>query len=139
MTVALIVAGRRRRRRRWLLVSTVLAVTVVVTFVLSLMIGNTFYGLGAVARVVFGEHVDGASFTVGQLRLPRATLGLLTGVAFGIAGVTFQSMLRNPLASPDVIGISSGASAAAVIGIVTLQLDDTEVSVLALTGALLTG
>ena len=47
-------------------------------------------------------------------------------------------MLRNPLASPDVIGISSGASAAAVIGIVTLDLGDSQVSLLALGGALLT-
>jgi iron complex transport system permease protein len=47
-------------------------------------------------------------------------------------------MLRNPLASPDVIGISSGASAAAVIGIVTLPLNDSQVSLMALGGALLT-
>ena len=47
-------------------------------------------------------------------------------------------MLRNPLASPDVIGISSGASAAAVIGIITLGLNDSGVSMMALGGALLT-
>ena len=58
------------------------------------------------------------------------------GFAFGIAGVTFQTMLRNPLASPDIIGISSGASAAAVFGIVVLALDETGVSLLALGGAL---
>ena len=64
-------------------------------------------------------------------------LGLCSpGFAFGIAGVTFQTMLRNPLASPDIIGISSGASAAAVFGIVVLSLDETSVSLLALAGAL---
>ena len=62
---------------------------------------------------------------------------MLAGVCFGIAGVTFQTLLRNPLASPDIIGISSGASAAAVFGIVVLSLDETAVSVLALAGALL--
>ncbi|MET0143525.1 MAG: iron chelate uptake ABC transporter family permease subunit [Ilumatobacteraceae bacterium] len=121
-----------------MLVSTGLGGAVIVVFVVSLMVGNTFYGLGDVARVVLGEEVPGASFTVGELRLPRATLGVLTGLAFGIAGVTFQTMLRNPLASPDVIGISSGASAAAVIGIITLGLNDTAVSMMALGGALLT-
>ena len=57
---------------------------------------------------ILGQTVPGASFTVGELRLPRATLGLLAGFAFGVAGVTFQTMLRNPLASPDIIGTSSG-------------------------------
>ena len=52
--------------------------------------------------------MPGASFTVGELRLPRAVLAVLAGFAFGIAGVTFQTMLRNPLASPDIIGISVG-------------------------------
>ena len=47
-------------------------------------------------------------------KLPRAVVGTLIGVAFGLSGALFQTMLRNPLASPDVIGISYGASAAAV-------------------------
>ena len=138
MTVELVMAGRARRRRRRLGVGCALGASVAVVFVAGLMIGNTNYGLGEVLRVVIGEDVPGASFTVGRLRLPRAALGLLAGVAFGVAGVTFQTMLRNPLASPDVIGISSGASAAAVIGIVAFQLDDTEVSLVALGGALTT-
>jgi iron-siderophore transport system permease protein len=109
-----------------------------VTFAVTLMIGGTFYSPADVLRVLLGETVPGASFTVGELRLPRATLGLLAGFAFGIAGVTFQTMLRNPLASPDIIGISSGASVAAVFGIIVLALDETAVSLLALAGALAT-
>lgn len=136
--MALVIAGRKRRLRHQMLVTAALGAAVAIAFVLSLMIGNTFYGIDDVTRVVFGHDVPGASFTVGELRLPRASLGLLAGAAFGVAGVTFQTMLRNPLASPDVIGISSGASAAAVIGIVTLKLDDSEVSLMALGGALLT-
>jgi iron complex transport system permease protein len=138
VTVETIIAARRRRVRTRSLVSVGLGIVLVVVFALSLMVGNTFYGLGDVVRVVLGHDVPGASFTVGDLRLPRAVLGVLAGFAFGIAGVTFQTMLRNPLASPDVIGISSGASAAAVIGIVVLDLGDSEVSLLALAGALLT-
>ena len=82
--------------------------------------------------------MSGASFTVGVLRLPRALVGLLAGVAFGMAGITFQTMLRNPLASPDIIGISSGASAAAVFGIVMLSLSETAVSIVATIAALVT-
>ncbi len=138
MSVENIITGRRRRRRHRFLVTAWLSTAVALVFVASLMIGNTFYGLGDVASVVAGGDVPGASFAVKQLRLPRAVLGLLTGVAFGISGVTFQTMLRNPLASPDVIGISSGASAAAVTGIVFLRLDGSAVSMMALGGALLT-
>ena len=100
------------------------AVAVVVVFALSLMIGNTFYGPGDVIRVILGE--DGPGRVVhgrASCACRERCSGLLAGFAFGIAGVTFQTMLRNPLASPDVIGISSGASAAAVFGIIVLALE----------------
>ncbi|WP_129841298.1 iron ABC transporter permease [Streptomyces sp. RFCAC02] len=128
--------GRTRRARRRLLIVLVLAALVVAAFAVSLMFGHTYYPPGDVFRVVLGERVPGASFTVGRLRLPRAVLAVTAGLSFGMAGVTFQTMLRNPLASPDVIGISSGAGAAAAIAIVALSLDDTQVSVLAITAAL---
>jgi iron complex transport system permease protein len=131
-------AGARARRRHLSTVTAVLCTLIVLAFATTLMVGGTFYGPGEVIRVLLGETVPGASFTVGELRLPRATLGLLAGFAFGIAGVTFQTMLRNPLASPDIIGISSGASVAAVFGIIVLSLDETAVSLLALVGALAT-
>lgn len=121
-----------------MLVSGGLGAAVFIAYAVTLMVGNTFYGPGDVIRVILGHEVKGATFTVGELRLPRASLGLLAGFCFGVAGVTFQTMLRNPLASPDVIGISSGASAAAVVGIITLSLDETQVSLLALGGALAT-
>jgi iron complex transport system permease protein len=138
VSVDLVIRGRRQRQRRRLFVTAGLGIAVAIVFIASLMIGNTFYGLPDVARVILGGDVPGASFTVGQLRLPRVTLAVLAGTAFGIAGVTFQTMLRNPLASPDVIGVSSGASAAAVIGLVMFRLDDSAVSLMALGGALLT-
>ncbi len=138
MSTASVIAGRRARMRRRTVVTVVLAVAIGVVFSLSLMIGSTFYTPDEVVRVIAGQTVPGASFSVGELRLPRASMGLLTGLCFGIAGVTFQTMLRNPLASPDIIGINAGASAAAVFGIVFLSLSDTMVSVFALVGAVAT-
>ncbi|MGN6273601.1 MAG: FecCD family ABC transporter permease [Protaetiibacter sp.] len=135
MTLA---AGRRRRTRRRAVRIAVLGTLVAGVFVATLMIGTTFYGPDEVIRVLLGQRVPGASFTVGELRLPRASLGLLAGFAFGIAGVTFQTMLRNPLASPDIIGITWGASAAAVVAIVVFSLGDTAVSAIALAGGLVT-
>ncbi|MGA5001311.1 FecCD family ABC transporter permease [Streptomyces arboris] len=136
---ASVAAATRRRIRgasRRRLVILVLAVLVVAAFAVTLMAGRTFYPPGDVWRVILGEQVPGASFTVGRLRLPRAVLALVAGFSFGLAGVTFQTMLRNPLASPDIIGISSGASAAAAIAIVTLSLGEVQVSVLAIAAGL---
>lgn len=138
MSAQAVIAGRRARARRRVVVTLSLAVAIVVVFAVTLMIGNTFYGPLEIIRVMLGQTVPGASFTVGELRLPRASMAVLAGFAFGIAGVTFQTMLRNPLASPDIIGISAGASAAAVIGIIVFSLNETLVSGLALAGALLT-
>ncbi|MGX1315599.1 ABC-type cobalamin/Fe3+-siderophores transport system ATPase subunit/ABC-type enterobactin transport system permease subunit [Streptomyces calvus] len=128
--------ARVRHARRRLLIVLSLLVLVVAAFATTLMAGHTFYPASDVLRVITGEQVPGASFTVGTLRLPRAVLALTAGFSFGMAGVTFQTMLRNPLASPDIIGISAGASAAAAVAIVVFSLSETEVSVLAITAAL---
>ncbi|MDX6738446.1 FecCD family ABC transporter permease [Actinocorallia sp. A-T 12471] len=128
--------GRRRNSARRRLVMGVLAVLVVAGFAVTLMVGKTFYPPGDVWRVILGEQVPGATFTVGRLRLPRGVLAAVAGFSFGMAGVTFQTMLRNPLASPDIIGISSGASAAAAIAIVSLSLGGTQVSAIAIVAAL---
>ncbi|WP_409359957.1 FecCD family ABC transporter permease [Aureimonas altamirensis] len=107
-----------------------------VIFALSLMFGQSYVPAGDVVRVLMGEPVAGVGFTVGTLRLPRAVLSLLAGLSFGLAGVAFQLMLRNPLASPDIIGISSGASAAAVFSIVVLALSGPVVSLMAVLAGL---
>jgi iron complex transport system permease protein len=137
-TVSAIALGRRSRRRRWSTTTGILALLVLAVIAVSTMVGHTFYSPQEVLRVILGDTVPGASFTVGELRLPRAMLALFAGFAFGMAGVTFQTMLRNPLASPDVIGISAGASFAAVTGIIVFSLSDLAVSVVALVGALVT-
>ncbi|MDN5834533.1 iron chelate uptake ABC transporter family permease subunit [Brevibacterium sp.] len=135
-TIAAVAQLRRRRSARWTGFVLIFSGLVLLTFLLSLMVGQTFYSFDKVLRVIGGDQVPGATFTVGRLRLPRAVLALLVGLSFGLGGVTFQTMLRNPLASPDIIGISSGASAAAVFAIVTLGLGSTGVSVMAIVAGL---
>lgn len=135
-TARLIAQGRRRRVRRRRTVIAVLSIAVLAVVLLSLCVGQTNYSLAEVARVIAGEKVPGASFTVGVLRVPRIVMALVAGISFGLAGVTFQTMLRNPLASPDIIGISSGASAAAAFAIITLSASGAVVSVFAITAGL---
>ena len=88
-------------------------------------------------RIIGGEQIPGASFVLMESTLPRALMAVLAGAAFGAAGCAFQVMLRNPLASPDVLGITLGASAGAVIAVVVLGVRGTPVTVAALTGAVL--
>jgi iron complex transport system permease protein len=71
-----------------------------------------------------------------EVKLPRALLAVLVGLAFGVAGALFQATLRNPLASPDIIGLNLGASAAAVFGIVVLGLAGVTLSVAAVVGGI---
>lgn len=131
-----LLATRKHQTRKRRLLICVLMLVLVAFFALTLMLGQSYTPPQDVLRVLLGENVAGASFTVGQLRLPRAVLSILVGLSFGLGGVAFQTMLRNPLASPDIIGISSGASAAAVFAIVVLSMSGSAVSILAVTSGL---
>lgn len=130
--------GRAVRRRRWA-AATMLLIILTATFcVAMLLLGNTNYSFETAVRVLLGENIQGASFAIKTLRLPRMLAGLFAGFAFGIAGSTFQTLLRNPLASPNIIGISSGSSAAAVFCILVLHTSGTVVSVAAVIAGLAT-
>lgn len=60
---------------------------------------------------------EGAGRMVWNLRLPRLLVGLIAGAGFGLAGLVFQTLLKNPLASPDVIGVTQGAACGAVLAL----------------------
>lgn len=130
--------GMKKREQRAKIVVLILMIAVVVLMGVSLMIGDTFYPLDVVMRVVMGDtNIDGASFAIGIVRLPRMLAGALVGFSLGIAGSVFQKMLRNTLASPDIIGISSGTSMAAVFCILILQMSGPLVSLISLVSGLL--
>jgi len=133
-----IIAGRRQRHRRWISVTSSLAVLSLILCSMMLLMGNTFYPPKDVLRVLLGEQLQGASFAIQTIRLPRMLAGLFAGFAFGIAGNTFQTMLRNPLANPNVIGITTGSSAAAVFCIVILQTSEAVVSTASVVAGLAT-
>lgn len=137
-TINIIMAGRRQRRRRLILVSGFLMVLVCILCCAMLLLGNTIYPVADVIRALSGEQIEGVSFAVNTLRLPRMLAGFFAGLAFGLAGNTFQTMLRNPLASPDIIGITAGSSAAAVFCILILQASRAVVSVASVVAGLAT-
>lgn len=122
-------AGMQKRRRRWLFVTAVLTISACLLCCLMLMLGNTIYPVNEVVRSLFGEQIQGVTFAVNTIRFPRMLAGVFAGFAFGVGGYIFQTMLRNPLANPNVLGITSGSSVAAVFCITVLHTSNAVVSV----------
>lgn len=131
------VIGYYKRKKRYYITVFVLLILVLMLACTMMIYGNTIYSPKIVLEVLKSNETKGAAFTIKTLRLPRMFAALFCGISFGLAGNTFQKLLGNPLASPDIIGITSGASVAAVFGILVLKLNSSIVSVLAVISGLL--
>ena len=94
-----------------------LGVALLVASVLSLMIGARTLSPGTVLGVLFHPDASEASTIISSLRLPRTVVALAVGLALGVAGALMQGHMRNPLADPGLLGVSSGAAFAVVTGI----------------------
>ena len=88
----------------------------------NLSVGDLPLPLTDVLAALVGRADDTATLVLVEFRLPRLVLGALVGLALALAGGLFQSVLRNPLASPDVIGVTQGASVGAVAALLVLGL-----------------
>ncbi len=99
--------------RRALLTAVALGLVLAMTSLAYLCVGESFVSPVEALKVVLGQPSPD-ELVVGTLREPRLVVGLLVGAAFGVAGGLIQTVSRNPLASPDVIGISQGAGALTV-------------------------
>ncbi len=113
--------------------------------VLSLVVAVLSIGTGEypiapvdVIRTLLGEGTQANAFIVETLRLPRVVCALLVGGALGLAGAVFQTLTRNPLGSPDVIGFTWGAAAFAVLQIAVLGGGAFAVSGSAIVGGVVT-
>lgn len=133
-------------RWRQLLVPLIALVVLVLVSALSIGRGDYPIGIPDVLGTLGGLGEGPQNFIVLQLRAPRVVVGLLVGLALGVAGALFQTFARNPLASPDTLGITVGASVGAVAAIVLTGgssvgtlLGGFGVPLAALSGALVTG
>jgi iron complex transport system permease protein len=133
------VSGRLRRRH--LAVPVLASAVLVLLSAVSLGRGDFPIGIADVLRTLVGLGEGAQDFIVLELRAPRIVVGLLVGLALGVAGALFQTFARNPLASPDTLGITMGASVGAVAAIVLSggALSGLGVPLAALLGALGTG
>ena len=134
-------------RWRQLAVPVVALVVLVLLSAVSLGRGDFPIGIVDVLRTLVGVGEQSQEFVLLQLRAPRIVVGLLVGLGLGLAGALFQTFARNPLASPDILGITQGAAVGAVAAIVlgggmgsaSALLGGLGVPAAALAGALITG
>ena len=104
----------RKKTARILVSFTVFLVLLVLLFLLSVNIGSLKVSFNKLFRGLFIAY-DQDVATVYDLRFPRIFISMLAGAAVAVSGVLFQAVLRNPLADPGIMGISSGAGFAAVV------------------------
>jgi iron complex transport system permease protein len=119
-------------------VAVALIALLVVLLVLAVGTGEYSIPPGDVIATLLGGGDAGTQFVVETLRLPRALTGILVGAALGAGGAIFQSITRNPLGSPDVIGFTAGASAGALTVIVLFSGGAATVALGALGGGVAT-
>lgn len=101
-------------KRRAFTIILILLMLNVGALVLNVMLGDRSIPPGEVLRSLMGRGDQEYHFTIHQLRLPRVLTGFLVGCGLALAGTILQVITRNPLASPGVIGLNSGAAAAVV-------------------------
>jgi iron complex transport system permease protein len=110
-----------RISERALLVSTAIAALTVAAAVATMVSGDFPLTVGEVLATFLGQGDGYAEFVIFTLRLPRLLTGLLVGAALALSGAILQSLSRNPLASPDIIGFTQGAATGAIAVIVLVQ------------------
>ncbi|MET0357130.1 MAG: iron ABC transporter permease [Cellvibrio sp.] len=92
-----------------------LAIAVLVVSIFSLSMGNASISVIQAVKDLFNSNNSLHETVVWEIRFPRVTLAVLVGATLGLAGAAMQGFLRNPLAEPGILGISSGAALGAVI------------------------
>ena len=89
-----------------------LAVIIMLLFLANLLVGSVSIPAEEVVRILMGDEASKASwrFIVWQSRLPQALTALLCGASLAVCGLLLQTVLKNPLAGPSILGIDAGAS-----------------------------
>lgn len=111
----------KRGKSRLALVMTGLVFLVIFLFIADLLTGSTRIEASEVIRSLFGRGTPGGEIIVTQFRLPKALTAIIAGAAMSVSGLLMQTLFRNPLAGPDVLGVSSGAGLGVALTLLTLS------------------
>lgn len=123
-------------RRKTFLIIIGSIVCLAISFVLSLAFGARFVSFTDVLLGLFGSDVSDFNALVVRERIPRTVFCLIAGAALGISGLLMQSITRNPIADPSILGVNSGASLAVVCGIAFFNISTSnQYIIFALVGA----
>lgn len=124
--------------RQVIITGTLVTLTVVVA-VVGLTVGTMSLSVSEVLAAMAGDPaMAGPRYVVLNLRMPRTVTAVCAGAALGVAGSVFQSVTRNPLGSPDVVGFTTGAATGAITQIVVFAAPPLQVAAGAVAGGLLT-
>lgn len=128
-----------RLERRALAVGLLLAVAALALAVVLIGTGDFQIAPADVVQTLLGNGTPANDFIVNDLRLPRVLVALLVGASLGMSGAVFQSVSRNPLGSPDLLGFGYGSAVGALVVIIVFKGGATEVALGALVGGLIAG
>lgn len=107
------IKGRHRK-----LVFFIASALVAAAFIVSVCVGKYPLSLREIAAILAGEEIADIKRNVFfTLRVPRTIMALLAGIGLGMAGAVYQTIFKNPLASPDIIGVANGANLGAALAI----------------------
>ncbi|MFT3968944.1 MAG: iron chelate uptake ABC transporter family permease subunit [Micropruina sp.] len=122
---------------RAVLIGVLMAVLLLVLAAVSLSVGRRVIPPSEVLDALLNPDAGGTATIVWSLRLPRLVCGICVGAALAVAGAVFQSVSRNALGSPEIIGLTSGAATGAVFALVILGGHGPAASIGAIVGCLL--
>ncbi|EFG5093155.1 iron-enterobactin ABC transporter permease [Shigella boydii] len=124
--------------RRLLITCLLLISACVVAGIWGLRSGAVTLETSQVFAALMGDAPRSMTMVVTEWRLPRVLMALLIGAALGVSGAIFQSLMRNPLGSPDVMGFNTGAWSGVLVAMVLFGQDLTAIALAAMVGGIVT-
>lgn len=122
--------------RRLIITCLLLITACVVAGIWGLRSGTVTLETSQIFAALMGDAPRSMTMVVTEWRLPRVLMALLIGAALGVSGAIFQSLMRNPLGSPDVMGFNTGAWSGVLVAMVLFGQDLTAIALAAMAGAL---